>query len=358
MKGPFETLSELIAQVDRVALLTVTGGTDPGLLGKKIVIAEDAVHLSELSDSLTELILERVTGSIEKTESSKLEVETGGEGKLQLFYHCYSPPPRLIILGGGHVGAALCQVAANLDFELVVIDDRPSFANRNAHPHAHHLICDSFERALEKLKPRLSDYIVIVTRGHSHDRLCLERALSRDATYIGMIGSRSRVKSQLRDLASVGYSEAELARIHTPIGLNIGAVTEAEIAISILAEVIQVRRKSSREEAVQQEVLKTLVRAEKENMPSVLITMTASTGSTPRKAGSQVVVFPDGLTVGTIGGGCAEADAKREALNCLDTGCAQNLRLKLTADAAADEGMACGGMMDLFMNCLTGQAKN
>jgi len=82
-----------------------------------------------------------------------------------------------------------------------------------------------------------------------------------------------------------------------------------------LAEVIQVRRKSSREEAVQQEVLKTLVRAEKENMPSVLITMTASTGSTPRKAGSQVVVFPDGLTVGTIGGGCAEADAKREALN-------------------------------------------
>jgi xanthine dehydrogenase accessory factor len=352
MKGPFETLSDLIPQFDRVALITVAGGTDPGLLGKKIVIAEDTIHFSGLSDSLTEIILKRVTGNKEKADSSKLEVETGGEGKLQLFYHFYSPRPRLIILGGGHVGAALCRVAANLDFELVVIDDRPSFADRNAHPHADHLICDSFDQALEKLKPRLSDYIVIVTRGHRHDRLCLERALSRGAAYVGMIGSRSRVKSQLCELAGAGYSKAELASIHTPIGLNIGAVTEAEIAISILAEIIQVRRKSSREEAVQQEVLKTLVRVEKENTPAVLITMTASAGSTPRKAGSQFVVFPDGLTVGTIGGGCAEADAKREALNSFDTGFAQNMKLKLTADTAADEGMACGGIMDLFIELL------
>lgn len=352
MKGPFEKLSELIPQVDQVALLTVTGGTDPGLFGKKIVIAEGTVHLSELSDCLTDLVLKRVSGKKGKMESSKLEVEIGGEDKIELFYHCYSPPPRLIILGGGHVGAALCRVASNLDFELILIDDRPSFADRNAHPHADRIICDSFEQALDKLKPTPSDYIVIVTRGHRHDRLCLEGALSRDAAYVGMIGSRSRVKSQLRDLASAGYSEAELARIHTPIGLDIGAVTEAEIAISILAEVIQVRRKNSREEAVQQEVLKTLVRVEKENLPAALITMTASAGSTPRKAGSQVVVFPDGLIFGTIGGGCAEADAKREALNCFDTGFAQNMKLKLTADAAADEGMACGGIMDLFIELL------
>ncbi len=352
MKGPFEKLSELILQFGQVALLTVIGGTDPELLGKKIIIAEDTVYLSELNGCLTDLVHERVAGTSENMESSKLEIEFGGEGKMQLFYHRYSPPPRLIILGGGHVGAAICRVASNLDFELIVIDDRPSFAHRSAHPQADLLICDHFEQAFEKLKPMASDYIVIVTRGHRHDRLCLERALSRNAAYVGMIGSRSRVRSQLRDLAVAGYSETELARVYTPIGIDIGAVTEAEIAISILAEVIQVRRKNSREEAVQQEVLKTLVSGEKEKVPSALITMTATAGSTPRKAGSQMVVFPDGLMVGTIGGGCAEADARREALNCLDKGFAQNMKLKLTADAAAEEGMACGGIMDLFVELL------
>jgi xanthine dehydrogenase accessory factor len=352
MEGPFEKLSKLIAEVNQVALLTVTGGTDAGLIGKKIIIAEDTVHLSELSEDLTELVLKNVGWEKGKIESSKLEIEVGREDKIQLFYHCYSPPPRLIILGGGHVGAALCRVASNLDFELILIDDRPSFADRSIHPHADRLICDNFEQALEKLKPMPSDYIVIVTRGHRHDRLCLEKALSRNAAYVGMIGSRSRVKSQLRELASAGYAAAELARIHTPIGLDIGAVTEAEIAVSILAEVIQARRKDSQEEAIQQEVLKTLVKIEKEKIPAALISMTASAGSTPRKAGSQVIVFPDGAIVGTIGGGCSEADAKREALNCLDTGYAQNMKLKLTADAAADEGMACGGIMDLFIELL------
>jgi xanthine dehydrogenase accessory factor len=352
MIGPFEKLSSLIPQFGPVALLTVTGGTEPGLLGKKIVIADNTVHLSELSDSLTDLIYERLAASEKIMESTTLDLRLGDESKLQLFYHCYSPPPRLIILGGGHVGAALCRIAANLDFELIIIDDRPSFADRNAHPHADRLICDNFEQAFEKLKPSPSDYIVIVTRGHRHDRLCLEKAMARDAAYVGMIGSKSRVKSQLRELAAAGYSEEELARVHTPIGLNIGAVTEAEIAISILAEIIQVRRKSSRQEVVQQEVLKTLVRVEKEKLPAALVTMTATAGSTPRKAGSQVVVFPDGSIVGTIGGGCAEADARREALNCIDTGCAQNMKLKLTADAAAEEGMACGGIMDLFIELL------
>jgi xanthine dehydrogenase accessory factor len=352
MIGPFEKLCELMAQFDQIALITVIGGNDPGLFGKKILIAKDNVHLSELNGSLTDLICNKVAGSSGKAESSRLEIEIGGEDKILLFYHHYAPPPRLIILGGGHVGAALCRIASNLDFELMIIDDRPSFADRSAHPHADHLICDNFEQAFEKFPPRSSDYIVIVTRGHKHDRLCLERALSRGAAYVGMIGSRSRVRRQLRDLAVSGYSETELARVHTPIGLDIGAVTEAEIAISILAEVIQVRRKYSREEAVQQEVLKTLVRVEKEKIPAALITMTSAAGSTPRKAGSQMVVFPDGLIVGTIGGGCAEADARREALNCLDTGCTQNMKLKLTADAAAEEGMACGGIMDLFVELL------
>jgi len=195
----------------------------------------------------------------------------------------------------------------------------------------------------------VNDYIVIVTRGHRHDRLCLEKVLEREAAYIGMIGSRRRVRAQLQDMAEHGFKPEQLARVHTPIGLPIGAVTEAEIAVSIIAEIIQVRRRVSSDEAIQSNVLQELVRIEKNQERAVLATLIKTLGSTPRKAGSQVIFYPDGAVVGTIGGGCAEEETKKEALHCFDTNLAKKMRLELTADAAADEGMACGGIMEILL---------
>ncbi|MCJ7806492.1 MAG: XdhC family protein, partial [Clostridia bacterium] len=239
-----------------------------------------------------------------------------------------------------------------LDYEIILLDDRPSFANQISHPHAHRLICEPFERALAQIEPSSSDYIVIVTRGHKHDRICLEKALGREAVYIGMIGSRRRVNAQLKDLTESGYSEEQLSRVYSPIGLSIGAVTEAEIALSILAEITRVRRSSSSDEAIQYEVLQTLVQLEESSEQAVLATIINTKGSTPRKTGTQMIIYPDGSLKGTIGGGCAEAEVRREALHCFDHGQTGQVRLKLTADAAADEGMACGGLVDIYLELL------
>lgn len=287
-----------------------------------------------------------------KGQSLLTQMFPGGEREQEIFINAFIPQPRLIIMGGGHVGAALCRLADELDYQVTVIDDRPSFASRENHPKADRLICDQFDRAIDQVNPSPSDFLVIVTRGHRHDRLCLEKVLQTEAAYIGMIGSRSRVKAQLQDLSEAGYPEKVLTRIYSPIGLAIGAVTETEIALSILAEITRVRRSISRGETVQREVLKALCRLEEEGHEALLATIIDVKGSAPRKTGSQMVVLPGGSLIGTIGGGCAEADVRRQALLCLDNGNPGRLRLGLNADTLADEGMACGGVMDISLELL------
>jgi xanthine dehydrogenase accessory factor len=287
--------------------------------------------------------------------SELIDLISDHHGRLQLFFHYLAPRPRLIILGGGHVGGALCRAAALLDYRIIIIDDRPAFAAEKSHPDAYQVICDRFENALDQLEPSAADYLVIVTRGHQHDRLCLEKSLDRQAAYIGMIGSRKRVEAQMQELQAKGYSSEQLARVHSPIGLSIGAVTEPEIAISILAEITAARRGLGKEETVQAELLTELERLEKAGDRHVLVTIVDTMGSTPRKTGSQMIVYPDGLLKGTIGGGCSEADARREALLQLAAGVPALFRQRLTADAAAEEGMACGGVMDLFIEPLPRQ---
>jgi len=349
----YKIISELLSSGKKLALVTViTSDHDPLLKGKKVVISEDKVISSELNRDLTESIYTLAEPHVRKNQSVTTDFNIAQKQSGQLFIQIFQPSPRLIILGGGHVGAALCRMAAQLDYEIIMIDDRPSFVSESVHPHADQLICEQFDRAFDQIEPSPSDYIVIVTRGHRHDRLCLEEALERDSAYIGMIGSRKRVSEQIKSMAESGYSRDRLARIHSPIGLSIGAVTEAEIALSILAEITAVRRSGCSDEAFQDEVLRELAQLEEDGRKAVLATIVNVQGSTPRKTGSQMIIFPDGTLKGTVGGGCAEAEVKREALLCLDHALERLFKLKLTADAAAEEGMACGGMMDLYLELL------
>ncbi|OPL11305.1 MAG: hypothetical protein AVO34_08800 [Firmicutes bacterium ML8_F2] len=344
------TIADLL-RAGRSAVVITFVGEKGGLIypGQKMILGKEQILLSDFSEADSARIKKAFNAAAISEQNLLFEAVLVKDGKKQFYAHFYTLPPRLIILGGGNVGGALCRIAALLDFEIILVDDRTYFASNTLHPHAHRLICDSFEKAIDQLIPSGNDYIVIVTRGHRYDRLCLEKALEREAAYIGMIGSRRRVRAQLQDMANHGYRSDQLARVHTPIGLSIGAVTEAEIAVSIMAEIIQVRRSGSGDEAIQKNVLQELVQIEKTQGRAVLVTLIKTFGSTPRKAGSQMVVCPDGAVVGTIGGGCAEEEAKREALHCLDTGLARKIRLELTADAAADEGMACGGIMEIFL---------
>ena len=350
----YNKVIDLLKAGGKALIVTVISCPDnPPLVGSKGLYSDSGLLAGNLDPAISAAAAPLIGQATASNESCVETIVDSKLGEIKLYFQSLLPSPRLIILGGGHVGGALCKMAALLDYQIVIIDDRPSFANEEIHPAAHRVICDPFEKALDALEPSVLDYIVIVTRGHRYDRLCLEKSLNRDAAYLGMIGSRIRVQAQLQELAEDGYSEEKLKKVHAPIGLSIGAVTEPEIALSILAEITAVRRRSSRTEAAQDLVLGDLVTIEKSGRRAALVTIVETFGSTPRKAGSQMIVYPDGKTTGTIGGGCSEADARREALLQIDQGRPLLFRQRLTAEAAEEEGMACGGIMDLFIEPLS-----
>lgn len=149
-------------------------------------------------------------------------------------------PGRVHLAGAGHVALATARIAAFVGFEVVVMDDRQEFANSERYPEASRVrVLDSFTDCINDLGP--DDYVIIVTRGHLHDREVLAQALRTGAGYIGMIGSRRKRAAVYDSLRQDGFTDADLARVHCPIGLAIGADTPEEIALSIMAELVQVR---------------------------------------------------------------------------------------------------------------------
>ena len=150
-----------------------------------------------------------------------------------------APKHELLIFGAGHVGQAVALMGALTGYHITVVDDREEFASRTRLPDPRiSLLVSDYASAAGKLTISSGTIVVIVTRGHQYDELCLKSVVRSNATYIGMIGSRRRVLSVFKKLASEGFSERDLQRVHAPIGLRIGAKTPQEIAVSILAEII------------------------------------------------------------------------------------------------------------------------
>jgi xanthine dehydrogenase accessory factor len=151
-------------------------------------------------------------------------------------------PGTVYLFGAGHVSRPVAELASLVDFQTVVIDDRDEFANAERFPRADRVIvAPSSHQSFEGLEIDRDSYLVIVTRGHLHDKTVLEQALKTDAGYIGMIGSRRKRDLIYQELLTKGFSQKDLGRVHAPIGLAIGAETPEEIAVSIVAELIQVR---------------------------------------------------------------------------------------------------------------------
>jgi xanthine dehydrogenase accessory factor len=149
------------------------------------------------------------------------------------------PKVGLVIFGAGHVGQALALMAALTGYDVTVVDDREEFASRERLPSPGiGLLVSDYASAVEKLVISSNTAVVIVTRGHQYDELCLKSVVRSDAAYLGMIGSRRRVLSVFKKLIGEGFSEADLLRVHAPIGLRIGARSPQEIAVAILAEII------------------------------------------------------------------------------------------------------------------------
>ena len=167
-------------------------------------------------------------------------------GTLDIFIEPVLPPALLYIFGAGHVAANLYKVAHDAGFEVNVVDDREAYANRDRFPAAQEVIAEDFEEAMKRLSPGESSYIVIVTRGHRDDMRCLRWAVQTRARYIGMIGSKRKTIAIFKELVAEGIPAKLFERVHAPVGLDIGAVTPEEIAISITAELIAERRHCER----------------------------------------------------------------------------------------------------------------
>lgn len=162
-------------------------------------------------------------------------------GLIEIFVEPILSDPVLYIFGGGHVSAQIIPLASRVGFKVEVIDDRPEFADPAKFPDAAKVHHHPFHRVLEKLPVDESSYLVIVTRGHMHDKTVLEQCLRTKAKYIGMIGSRRKKAMIYEKLLEEGFTQSDLDRVYAPIGLDIGAETPEEIAVSIVAELIQVR---------------------------------------------------------------------------------------------------------------------
>lgn len=266
------------------------------------------------------------------------------------------PRERMIVLGGGHIAKPVCEFAAKVGFAVTVCDDRPEFANRERFPLAEHVICDSFQNAIRDFHITPMDYVVVITRGHRFDADCLRVLLAGTIpAYLGLIGSRRRVKGLLEMLSEEGYSSEAMKRICTPIGLPIGAVTPEEIAISIMAEVIAYKRlpehqkhqeRYSNQSDVDLDVIRYLASCSE---PKAVVTIIEAKGSTPRSAGAKMAVSPLGRVTGSIGGGCSESEVIREAIKLIGTGTYKTYEIDLTGDVAESEGMVCGGIMRVLI---------
>ena len=342
----YKELLNIIDKGEEAVLLTFMDPTDSrsGKIKNKILTSK-----CDLEENISDIDLR---------EKSMLSFNTGkpqfienDEGSILI--EPFFPEPRLVILGGGHIAKPLAEFGKQVGFATAIVDDRPFFANTNRFPHAQ-VICDDFNKSFDKLNIKKSDFIVIVTRGHRHDGVCLRNALKYETKYTGMIGSRRRVDGMIKQLLEEGYSQEELDKVHTPIGLRIGAVTPEEIAISIIAEIISIRRNGGSGNKINkanwpefdEEVISEMTKSEDTN---ALITIMSSKGSVPRKAGAKMIAWYDGRTLGSIGGGCSEGEVIVRARDLiLDKGY-EMVHVDMTGEVAEDEGMVCGGTMEVLI---------
>lgn len=271
-----------------------------------------------------------------------------------VFRERISRTPKLVICGAGHVSMPIIRLGKMLGFLVTVLEDRPKFADNARAAGADAVICETFRDGLAQVKGDSDTWFVIVTRGHRYDTECLEAVLKKPYAYVGMMGSRRRVAIVKDQIAESGVDREALEGVHTPIGLKIGAETPEEIAVSIMAEIIQVKNSRERGGRYSRELLEELTSGAVRGR-SVLATIISRKGSAPRGVGTKMLIWEDGSTVDTIGGGCVESEIIQKALLMMRAGRPgfQICRVDMTMDAAEDEGMVCGGVVEVMLEVVT-----
>jgi xanthine dehydrogenase accessory factor len=260
MSDFYEEILKLRSEGKSGALATIvsTKGSTPREIGAKMLILEDGKFRGSVGGGCMEAevwqeAMKVMAEGRPKTLHLDLtgrEAEEGGMicgGIMDIYIEPITPPPKVFVFGGGHISLFVSKISNLVGFEVVVVDDRPQFANRERFPEAQEVIAEEFPFVFSKLKVNRSSYLVIVTRGHAYDQEVLEWALGQEVKYIGMIGSRKKIQTVYNALKEKGVRADQLTRVHAPIGLDIGALTPEEIAVSIVAQMIQVRRQKKEE---------------------------------------------------------------------------------------------------------------
>jgi len=253
-----EVLSELVKALERgedVALVTIVAaqGSTPQRVGAKMLVYPDGrisgtigggCYENDALGKAREALLARKPRLVKYDLTDDFAEESGliCGGQMTVYIEPVEAAPQLFIVGAGHVGHQLGQIAGPAGFRIHVLDDCEKFASRERFPEADEVIVDSIPDWLHKAEIPSTAYVVVVTRGHRHDLDALRSLAARDLRYIGLIGSKAKVKKIYDALIEEGMPLECLQRVHAPIGLDIGAVTPEEIAVSILAELIAVRR--------------------------------------------------------------------------------------------------------------------
>ena len=240
-----------------VATIVNSRGSIPSFQSAKMLIRDDGSIAgtigggcveAEVWQAAREVIASEKprTLSFDLNQDPKYDTGLVCGGTLEIFIEPVLPVPLLYIFGAGHVALELFKAARNAGFECIVIDDREAYANAERFPGAQQIIAKDFDDALKELTPTESSYIVIATRGHRDDMRVLRWAVQTPARYIGMVGSKRKAITVFRELTREGLKSDLFDRVHSPVGLDIGAVTPAEIAVSIVAEMIAARRHAER----------------------------------------------------------------------------------------------------------------
>jgi xanthine dehydrogenase accessory factor len=238
-----------------IATVVKTAGAAPCGVGTKMLVRADGVVSGSFAGPLTDGKVAEAALQAQREDHSflthvHLDADKGEAvgscgATLEVFFEVLRPEPRLLIAGAGYVAQALARLAANLELRTIVVDDRRDLADPAVFGETAQLAFGDIPQTLRELEPDESSFVVIVTRGHHLDEDVLRAALETRAAYVGMIGSPSKVKNIFKSLLQQGFSREALARVHAPIGLDIGAETPDEIALSIASEIVMQRRQAS-----------------------------------------------------------------------------------------------------------------
>jgi xanthine dehydrogenase accessory factor len=256
----YEEIVKLRQEGRRGAVATIVNvrGSIPSFETAKMLVRDDGSILGTIGGGCVEADIWQAAREVMESEKPRTltfnlnqdpKYDTGlvCGGTLDIFVEPVLPPALLYIFGAGHVSVNLYKVARSAGFDVIVVDDRAAYANRERFPDAKEIIAEDFDQAMSRMTPGESAYLVIVTRGHRDDMRVLRWAVQTPARYIGMIGSKRKTITIFKELTKEGLSPELFERVHAPVGLDIGAITPEEIAVAITAELIAARRRVERD---------------------------------------------------------------------------------------------------------------